>query len=396
MHTKSFKRISCSLLIPSLVSFFLFSTTTFAEEISDNDPYVDGKLSMIKCIQKGGLDFWAFWDSVIYSDNLAEGVIEPWNDVLERNQCHSSDVLMLAKKQDALREAIRDAFMTCNTQKIPSLKKKFLRITAEIYYVRHIVDGGIVMSMPFELLSGRLGASAAITDRGKIYNEMYEKYAKKDFIPVNEFDNFFLDIESKYKDRISTYIDCKKGTWEAVSDKWTEFVESGAGTGPALKGASKRLSKSADNVGKEISSMKTMEFLKSDLTLGGYLESFVQMNINDLPPEQGLQEIGAEISKNMPLFGNPTQSELSSALSSSKKAYDAEKLKSEIDTDFYALYGNMGDETFEIVLNTLDGRNTKTEQNDGLIEIIEGTYPLLNKIKEGTKTMNDRQCPTSK
>ncbi|MEK7547668.1 MAG: hypothetical protein AAB540_02130 [Patescibacteria group bacterium] len=390
------KKITIGLLVPSLISFFLLSTTTFAEEISDNDPSVDGKLSLIKCIQKGGLDFWAFWDSVIYSDNLAEGVIEPWNDVLGRNQCHSSDVLMLGKKQDALREAIRDAFMTCKTQKIPSLKEKFLRITAEIYYVRHIVDGGIVMSMPFELLSTRIGAEAAITSRGKIYKEMYEKYAKKDFIPVDKFDNFFLDIESKYKDRIPSYIDCKKGTWEAVSDKWREFVESGAGTGPALKGASKRLSKAADNVSKEAASMKTMEFLKSDLTLGGYLKSFVQMNINDLPPEQGLQEIGAEISKNMPLFGNPTQSELSSALSSSKKAYDAEKLKSEIDTDFYALYGNISDETFEIVLNTLDGRNTKTEQNDGLIEIIEGTYPALNKLKEGTKTMNDRQCPTSK
>src|SRR3990167_7168103 len=139
MYLNSFKKISCSLLVSFLISSFLFSTTTFAEEISDNDPYADGKLSLIKCIQKGGLDFWAFWDSVIYSDNLSEGVIEPWNDVLELNQCHSSDVLMLAKKQDALRKAIRDAFMTCNTQKIPSLKEKFLRITAEIYYVRHVV-----------------------------------------------------------------------------------------------------------------------------------------------------------------------------------------------------------------------------------------------------------------
>lgn len=393
---KSLKKITGALLIPSLISFFLFSTTTFAEEISDNDPYADGKLSLIKCIQKGGLDFWAFWDSIIYSDNLMEGIIEPWNDVLKRNQCHSSDILMLANKQNALREALRDAFMTCNTQKIPSLKKKFLKITAEIYYVRHIIDGGIVMSMPFELLSTRIGADAAITDRGKIYNEMYEKYAKKDFIPIDEFDNFFLEIESKYKDRIYSYIDCKKGTWEAVSEKWKEFVESGAGTGPALKGASKRLSKAADNVGKEAASMKTIEFLKSDLTLGGYLKSFVQININDLPAEQGLQEIGAEISKNLPLFSNPSQSDLLTALSTSKKTYDAEKLKSDIDTDFYALYGNISDETSEIFLNTLDGRNTKTEQNDGLIEIIEGTYPALNKIKEGAKTMNARQCPTKK
>src|SRR3989338_4696742 len=169
-----------------------------AQTPEEIDPQTEDGLSVGRCISKGGLDFGLFWNSVIYNDDLKEGVIEPWKDILNRNQCQAFDVIGLVKQQDSVRSMVRDSFLTCDTDQLPNLKMAFHKLTAEIYYVRHIVDGGIVMNLPYDLLKHRFFQESAIMDRTKIYNDMRKKYVKEDMLQQDQFDQLFLLLETKY------------------------------------------------------------------------------------------------------------------------------------------------------------------------------------------------------
>lgn len=394
MSNKFWKK---NLVISATVSLLIGVNPLLAAEPSNIDPYVDGNLSLMKCIDKGGLDFGVFWDSVIYNDNLKEGIIEPWNDVLKRNQCHSNDVYGLIKQQDKIRKYIRDAFLTCNTQKLPQYKKAFSKLTAEIYYVRHIVDASMF-------------SKAVDTNRTDLYNKMHEKYVNEDFFTESDFDNFFLQTENKYKNRRSTYIECKKGSWQAVGEKWQEFVkfftedaaglkEAGKSIGVKAMGSDKKVSQ--NSLADEAKKMKIVELFTTDESFTDYLGSFVQMNINNAKPKESLQEVGDFLSRQQ--FGSTntessstttTQRELVAAQSVSDTVFAIDQISLDIKTNFDALYRKSGDENLELFINGLDGR-LSGDANDGLIEILNGTFVPLRDMLKMSIRMLDRQCPGS-
>lgn len=381
-------------LIGTLINVATGTNPLFAAEPSNIDPYINGDLSPGKCIDKGGLDFELFWDSVIYNDNLKEGVVEPWIDVLKRNQCHSNDVYGLIKQQDKIRKYIRDAFLTCNTQKLSQFKKAFNKLTSEIYYVRHVVDVSMF-------------SKAIETNRTDLYNKMSGQYVNEDFFSQQDFDNFFIQIESKYKNRRDKYIECEKGSWQAVGEKWEEFVkfftEDAAGLKEAQKSIGVKIMGSGENVSQnslsnELKSLKTVELFTTDESFTDYLGSYVQMNINNAKPKDSLQEVNDFLSRQQ--FGStsksatPTQRELAASKNLSDTIFAIDQTTLDIKTTFDGLYRKSADENLELFINGLDGRLTEG-QNDGLIEIINNSFVPLSDMLKMSKRILDRQCPGS-
>ncbi|MEK7085823.1 MAG: hypothetical protein AAB953_02305, partial [Patescibacteria group bacterium] len=377
-------------LIIGLSFFLLNSFIASAAAPSDVDPYKDGNLSVIKCIAKGGLDFGLFLDASIYNDSLKEGIVEPWYDVLRRNQCHTNDIYGLIKQQDKMRKAIRDSFLTCKTQKLPQLKKAFNKMTAEIYYVRHVINSGLIISLPFDIVNYPLFKKSVEIDRSIIYNEMYTKYVNKNSFTPEDFDKFFLQTESKYQDRKAEYINCEKGSWQAVGEKWNEFVKFFSEEGAGLKEAVKSLgAKAAADKGpslkNEITSMKIVELFTTDESFTDYLGSFVQMNVNNLEPADSLEEVSNFLSKDSAGGGGRGVSggEVAASKQVSDALFEFEKTETEMRSHFDTLYRKSGDESLELILNNLDGRNVN-ENDDGLLEIINNSFVPLSEMEKMT------------
>lgn len=138
----------------ALAVMTLFSLKVSAQD--DIDAFVGGELSVGRCAAKGNIDFELFLNASSYSDGFYESFFEPWKDILDRNQCHSVDVGNLVKQRDSIRKFIRDAFLTCNTERLPSLEQAFWKLNAEIYYVRHVVDEDVVSGLPNNVLAGKM------------------------------------------------------------------------------------------------------------------------------------------------------------------------------------------------------------------------------------------------
>lgn len=389
-----FKRKRRLKILMSLTTLVFVSITfggAFVHAVSpDTDPYTDdGRLSLIRCIKKGNLDFGVFWDSVIYNDNLQEGVVEPWVDILYRNQCHANDVIALVRQQDNVRKAVRDAFLTCNTEELPRLKKTFHELTAEIYYVRHSVDGGLALSLPFDLLTTRQFTESVIKDRGAIYNEMYNRYVSADFLSEVELNDLFLELEIKYADRINpeggpgAYVFCDRSSWQEVAEKWQEFQTHFMEDFGGLKSAKETLEARANEISEDLDNLKITDLVKGDMTFAAYMKSFVQVNINNMEAKEGFEETSAKFLENLPNFTAPSQKDLLGALSSADQVHNVAKLKTEMAANFYVLYKNASDETIATFLDELKG----------LIDTIDASFPLTTQIKGCADTMNARQCP---
>jgi len=368
----------------SLIFFILFSSTGYAED----EP-------IMRCAAKGGFEFTLFLDSVIWNDSLMEGVIEPWNDVLNRNQCHSQDIIGLVDHQDSIRSDIRKAFLNCENEKLPQMKSAYHKITAEIYYVRHVIDGGLLLSLPYNIVKTRVYDNQLTVDRNLIYREMKEKYVKEGMFTERELDDFFLNIEIKYQDRKESYIRCESSSWEGVEKKWKEFGKYFTEDYGGLKQAGEGIARESKELGNEISSIKTVELFTTDDSFVDFIGSFVSAQVNGMPPKKGLTELYAKGKKDMmdnPFDSDvpsPTQSELFNAMILQEHDFEIDKMETEMRAHFSVLYGNSS-EGIEMFMNELDGRSN---DSNGLLEIIDESFPKLKLILDGTDTMNSRQCP---
>lgn len=377
--------VACLALMPIL------SNVAIAETPAGSDPYSGGSLSILRCAEQGGMDFGAFLDAMIYNDSLWEGIIEPWSDILYRNQCQANDVLALVKQQDKVRKAIRDSFMTCTTDKLPRLKSRYYALTAEIYYVRHVVDGGLVLSLPYDLLDTRFTDAVRKSDT-QMYKQMKEHYVSGSMIKSSDFDGIFKSLQTKYSQRIPTYINaCHQGNWQDVANKWTEFVTDWGGTKKALEKAGKNISARAGALAKEVKTMEVAKFLNNESSFASYVGSFFEININGVPPKQALADISKALSNSLPLGKLPTQASLLSEVSSNSTAFDFNKTETDLRNKFSVLYLNSSDEKIKEILNYLDGRSSKGVE--GAIESIEASFPQLGEILSAAESMNDRQCP---
>lgn len=373
--------LGLTLLLNNMISYA--DTTTQDSE---------GNLSVIRCLQKGNIDFGAFLSSMIYNDSLTEGVLEPWKDVLSRNQCQSSDIYTLIKQEDKMRTAIRDAFLTCNNQSVSQLKKSYQKMMVEIYYIRHIVDTGLLGRLPVPAHTS-IFKDAAIVKRDQLYKDMSAKYIKANFMSQADFDLLFLKLESKYADRKNKYVDCTSSVWEPVGNKWKEFVKFFTEDAGGLKDAGKNIGAAAVGGKKPgpslLNEMKTIKFVElftTDESVLDYVKSFGQLNVNNLTPTAALDEARDFIETH-----SLTQGQLLNTRRGAENKYQMEKDIVQIKANFDARYKSASDGSMEQFLNALDGRLTG-KQDDGTLEIINDSFAPLNEILSLSTQIKDRQC----
>lgn len=378
-----------------MVFVMLLSSVVYAADISNADVRdEDGEISALRCAAKGGFEFGLFLDSVIWNDNFSEGIIEPWNDILNRNQCQSMDIIGLVDAQDGIRSNIRKAFLSCENEKLPQLKSAYNKTTAEIYYVRHLIDGAFLLSLPFNIVQTRLYDDTIELDRNILYRDMKKKYVREGMFTEKEFDDFFINIEIKYQDRKKNYIVCNSGNWEQVEKKWKEFDKHFTEDYGGLKQAGEGISNQAKQLAETVETIKTVELFTTDDSFTDYIGSFIGAQINGLPPKKGITELYDAFKDNLPdnplnsSAPAPTQSELYNAILIQDHDFDTEKMETEMMAHFSVLYGNSS-EGIEIFVNELDGR---TNDTNGLIEILNESLPELKTMLDGAKTINSRQC----
>lgn len=335
-------------------------------------------LSASQCVAKGNIDFISFLKAVTLSDGLYESLFEPFNDVLTRNQCQANDAAGLIHQRDKLRTYIRDAFLTCTTEKLPQLRVAFYKNNAEIYYVRHVVDGGVILSTPYDLLSSRHAADPASLyyPSDKLYNEIGEKYVGGGKIPAEDYDLFFNNLEQKYVDRKSQYIKCDNSSWNVVEDKWEEFIETIGGVAPAIQDAGQELGGRGEKLWEA----------SSDFTYNDFLIGTIKATLNRQGLKPGILEIAEEFGNNIPNFeGSPNQEEIFRAVDSINQSFDIETMKATLEAEFEAEYKGVSDSVAQSFVEELN------ELND----ILKKSLSPLDKVLSCTKDLNSKQCPGS-
>lgn len=376
MKKMIYKNLVLFVLVSFFVSFVGYNYVSAEDEDKSLiDPYIGDNLSMAKCFAKGNTDILLFLNTIIFNDGIKEGIIEPWKDVLSRNKCQMIDVVSLIKQQDKIRKYIRDAFLTCNNQKLDSLKRAFNTLNAEIYYVRHVVDGSIVISLPYDILSTRIleDPESMFYPTQKLYNEMFERYVNGGDFEKGEFDVFFAKLGFKYKDRKNTYVLCENDSWEEVSQKWSEFIESIGGLAPAWKNLEKGIAGRAEKIVEAT----------TDQGIVAYLSGIIQINLNNMALKPGFEEVLNSIEKYVPNVDVPTQSQLLRALDSADSTYNTAQMRQSLVSEFEVLYKDINDSGVSIIVNELDLLN----------ETLDDSFSPLNGILDCSRMMNFRQCP---
>ncbi|MBD3330146.1 hypothetical protein GF354_01290 [Candidatus Peregrinibacteria bacterium] len=365
-------------------SFAAFAQEEEDEAVSpyDVDAYIGGAVSPYKCIVKGNLDFILFLETLIWSDGFYEGVIEPFVDVINRNQCHALDVLNLIKQRDKIRSYIRKAFLTCKNENIPNLKRGYNELNAEIYYVRHVVDGAVIGGLPFTSLS--IYNSAHFYPTEKLYSEMYERFVTdSNEFSEQDFNVLFNKLEAKYSDRKNSYILCEKATWEEVSEKWDEFIETAGGITPAWENLENGVAGRAEKLWEAA----------TDFTYVDYLSAIVQVNLNGQPFLTEFSDILDNLEQSTELSGESyessetyitaTHEQVVSVLEEDSYEYRLNNLEREMSARFEVQYKNTSDSAISTFLEELDTLNT----------IIIGTFTPMDTVFNCVSFMNDKQCP---
>ena len=435
MKNSFWKNLAVMLVTIIIVMPFAYSGAeaiefeTVEKDKETQDANTNSGLSVAKCFEKGSLEYVLFLNTFIFSDGITEGIVQPWKDVLVRNQCHGMDISGLLNQQDKVSKYIRDSFLTCKTENLPAYKKAFNEINVEIYYVRHVVDAGVVISLPYDLLSlkvstlkaidGNLENSEFYYPRDKLYADMKQKYATDGYFDDDAFNLLFGKIENKYIDKKEQYVLCDSGSFDQVGEKFQEFIDSFSEMGEDFEkdigGAAEGI---LEAVGEEggfpIDSFNAKSF-------GDFLGSYVKTNVNKQAPMAGLSELQEYSQEYVDMLENaaktvaymakeattkqndgynldfgeegeekaPSPSELPSSVEDLLKKYqfesnrfDTEAMRSKMAAIIEANYGNVGDQVISAYVSELNALNVT----------ITAAYPKINVIKECSKKMNEKQC----
>lgn len=365
-----------ALVLVLILNCQLLMVNTFAEEVDTDllDPYVGDDLSLGRCLYKGNTDFLIFTNSIIINDGFVEGVIEPFNDIFLRNQCQTNDIMSLVRQRDTIRSYIREAFLTCKTERLPYLRSAYHKVNAEIYYVRHVTSKSLAVNLPFSAISTQLlyDEDSLFTPTSILKRDMRARYVKKDIMNGVEFEAFFNRLTIKYEERKKSYATCESTAWDEVQTAWSDFIDSAGGTIPAWNSLTRGVGGRAEKIVEAA----------TDMGLKDYFSGIFQVRLNGLSPADGFDEIIEQMATYLPPSYDLTQADVFSAVRDSGKIYDKLLLKSELSTEFELLYKETGGATVELFVGELNKLNGSIEQSFGLIEGMENC----------ADTMDSRQC----
>jgi len=368
-----------------LLSFSISSTYAQAndkdilETINDKltsenvNQYVDDKLSVYRCFAKGNVDFILFLNAVIYSDGFVEGVIEPFNDVLFRNNCHVTDVSNLIKKRDQVRSAIRKAFLECRNDRIPQLKRGYNIANLEVYYVRHVVNAPALVGLPIDYLVANPSQFYTATDT--LYKDMSQRYVDSGIFSKDDFDILFANLEAKYVNKKETYVVCESGSFKELKTKFTEFIDNLGGLKEGFDYADKKLGGRIEKINEAL----------LDQGVEDFINNLVQVNVNNNNFYDEANKFLDYFDKinYSPDFNNLTSRDVVKTLSNAEFEFKKENYYNSMSSKFDVLYKNSSDSTIESFMNEMNGLNI----------IIIDSLDSINGILNCVYTMNSRQCP---
>lgn len=365
------------------------------------------ELNVSACAKTYTSDFVAFMETIIGFHGFGDNFTEYWKDIFGRNKCHSYDILMLDNQLDKIKKAIQTAYMNCKTEKVPKLETAYYKTDAEIYYARHVVN------TPFISFRGLAPAGLgyknlddtekekliqnSLANRSILFNEMMDKYSGK-VGGEAEFKKLFNDLEIKYADRKKTYVICEGGGWEDVKAKIDEMIANWGGVKEGVETLKRDVGGAAAEVKRAATDFTPDSF-------GDFLGNTFGMAINDLPPEQGIDQIMSEMKEYIPSTGtgsgtstggsssgstgaptsgnkDPTVGGILKAASNESERYQADLKNSLLRAKYEALYMSSTDAAVLGFLKAL---------NEFQKTILEGMI-YIGETYKCTKKMADRQC----
>lgn len=224
---------------------------------------------------------------------------------------------------------------------------------------------------------------------------MANRYISSYFFTKDEFDTLFLRLESKYRDKVETYIRCESEDWNAVKEKWDEFIDFFAEGDVLQTQGWQDVGARAASVGEDLVPTRTIDMVKeildgNKMAALDYTQSIVQVNLNHFRLVKGAGRMGDFLVDALPTFERvPSQSEVFGMLERAEKQYNLDKMENDLKVEFSTLYFTMSDQSSEILLNTLDGRGVP---QTGLIEILDESMPVLYGLKEKASGVHKKQC----
>ena len=352
----------------------------------------DGKISLVSCVQKGGLDFTLFLNALIFNEKFWEEMYEPWKDVFYSNQCHAIDLLGLLDQESAVRSAIRKAFLTCKTEDLPKLKRDYDEILGEIYYVRHVIDRKAVFSTPFGLLKNN--PTMVEIPKSKLRQQMSAKYQAKDKkeeakgkMSKDEFNIYFDGLEIKYNERKKEWLDCPNAAWSDVVEKWDEFYKWLTEDFGGAKSAYEDVAAQAEHSWSEFEGMFTKEFWSEvagnmvEMSINNESVAFLDIFtgdfwINSFMKVKEMKEFDYKFTSGVTYQDLLSQAEEYStarnyALTHKKNA-----------TKNFIIYGK----------DSQSSQNFVDELEAFDVNLNEYAFPLLDGLYDVAKALNDKQC----
>ncbi len=386
---KNWKTTIRTLTIAILV--LLQSTLAFAQEApqTNSNQFIEGSddISLYRCLTEGTLDFSDFIDGTFNIQFLKELFWEPYVDVLWRNSCHATDILRLIDQYNAIRYQIRDAYISCETAAVGDLRLAYNKVRMELYFVRHLIDGGeewpseIALSAPFNLLStrDRDQADQLLFPLEKLRSNMVPKFVDTGMFDLTEFNRQFNLLAAKYAERKYDYVYCENTSWEDVAEKWDEFIETAGGITPAWENLEESVAGRSRSIYNRLTNIA--ESL-DDMTFSGFVTGIAQVNVNGLDVVEGFNEIVDFVSATLPEGSRPTRGEILQAVTSSTAIYDSNRLRAEIQSEFEALYLTASDAALAEVVDELSEMN----------QILEESLLRLDEVEGCADVVNERQC----
>jgi hypothetical protein len=318
------------------------------------------EITVGECL-KGDFELLTFLQTIIGWKGFGDSFVEYWKDIFGRNQCQSYDILILDNQQDRVKGQIQDAFLTCNREKIPKLKKAYYRLDAEIYFVRRLTNPSFVNVLNNSLLEP---ASFGLTNQNEtmanipqntvrlqdtraIYAQMKPRY--ESLLGGNaDFHEFFENLEYKYRLRKFNYIDCPHTYgWKAVNEKVQEFIENWGG---AKEGAEYFQKSTA----KEHERWERTAGTNTYSSFGDFVGDKYDININNLPPEEGWAEFEDYMTDESSAIFDKDLNSIFEQLNSASASYDYIFDRTKLISKYEALYLLNTDDAILEFLNGLD------------------------------------------
>lgn len=297
------------------------------------------------------------WGTFISSVISYNGFVEYWDDILVRyntNICHYTDIDGLLRRLTTVRKQIRNAFYACADT--THMKQTYYELEAELFFLRNYIDTE--------------NGSFLVTSDQKLINDLRATFViNRQLFTDEEILKLFDRFKKRYKAKLDTYRNCVDPTWGALVDKWNQFKEDAGGIAPAVSQAKESFEKRWDRV-------ENTPWRRGDDFFG----DFVDVRVNSLPAEEGFQQIGEELERNLP--EGYTFEQLQAAKSVSDENLRNLATEQQYLAQYQVQYGESSDAFTEEVTNRLLL----------LKSIIVRTFPFQNQTIQCTKGIINKQC----